>query len=216
MVGERIVYNISQGRKIFKFMKFLEPLRKITEESLLKKGKPILMRVLSVAELSLALGLYLSDNMVWFANMGLIKQRVKGRFSLEWHFLKDGLALAKNCVELLRYLFDALRNVKRQLDILHALSFEDDSMVSRGPTYELLRELISLRSKFRFVQLGTIQNLLRVVMLAYRLAFPWARSFVHPIAVCVCGVLSNAIAIMKLFREKKQVIKLKKANKEEG
>jgi hypothetical protein len=47
-------------------------------------------------------------------------------------------------------------------------------------------------------------------MLAHRLRFQLAYEFVHPIAVCVCGILSNFIAIMKLFRESKQVIKLRK------
>jgi Peroxisomal biogenesis factor 11 (PEX11) len=78
-VGERIVFNISQGRKIFKFMKFLEPLRKIHEESLLKTGKPKLIRALSIVNLVCAFFLYISDNMVWFANMGIIKP--SSRFS---------------------------------------------------------------------------------------------------------------------------------------
>ena len=39
-VSERIVNNISSGRKIFKFLKFLEALRKIHDYHLLKKKKP--------------------------------------------------------------------------------------------------------------------------------------------------------------------------------
>lgn len=79
-------------------------------------------------------------------------------------------------------------------------------------TYELLKEYISLRSKMRFTKLGTLQNILRIIMLTFRLGFSWAWEFVHPITVCVCGILSNLIAIMKLFQEKKQVIHIKKFN----
>lgn len=78
-VGERISHSISQGRKIFKFLKFLEPLRKFQEMKILKRGKPKVIRILSTLIILSAFGLYASDNMVWFANMGLIPPR--SRFS---------------------------------------------------------------------------------------------------------------------------------------
>jgi hypothetical protein len=69
--------------------------------------------------------------MVWFANMGLIPPR--SRFSginglnrinkrvfqghYEWRIVKDVAALFKNGFELVKYLFDTLRNYKRQHDI---------------------------------------------------------------------------------------------------
>lgn len=71
-VGERIVFNISQGRKIFKFMKFLEPIRKIHENRILKSNKAPLLRGFSLFTMASAFFLYLTDNMVWFANMGII------------------------------------------------------------------------------------------------------------------------------------------------
>jgi len=76
-VAERIVHSISQGRKIFKFLKFLQPLRKMHENTILKKGKPLLIRYLSKLILTSAFFLYVADNMVWFANMGLIPPRSK-------------------------------------------------------------------------------------------------------------------------------------------
>lgn len=36
---------------------------------------------------------------------------------IEWRRLKDIIALWKNIIELIKYLFDALRNYKRQYDI---------------------------------------------------------------------------------------------------
>ncbi len=126
-VGERITHSISQGRKIFKFLKFLEPLRKMHEHGILKKGKPTLIRYLSKMILTSAFFLYLADNMVWFANMGLIppRSRFSGIIGLnristrlfqghyEWRIVKDVAALWKNVFELVKYLFDALRNYKR-------------------------------------------------------------------------------------------------------
>ena len=58
--------------------------------------------------------------------------------------------------------------------------------------------------------MGTVQNLLRIAMVAFRLRFALALKYLHPIGVCICGILSNAIAIAKLFREKKQVMQFRK------
>jgi len=101
--------------------------------------------------------------MLWFFNMGIIKPR--GRFSgigygffphLEWRKFKDIVALWKNVIELLKYLFDSLRNFKRQHDIMLLLGKMNDTLVSKqghisSNPYDLLRELISLRSKLRFI-----------------------------------------------------------------
>lgn len=152
-------------------MKFLEPIRKIHEERILKSNKAPLLRGFSLFTLASAFFLYLTDNMVWFANMGIIQPRsrfsgIGGKFIplIEWRRLKDIIALWKNIIELIKYLFDALRNYKRQYDI-RKLFDEMDSMViekqkpfrSHDPsTYELLKEYIALRSKMRFTKLGTL------------------------------------------------------------
>ena len=82
-----------------------------------------------------------------------------------------------------------------------------DTYISKGtPTYDLLRELILLKSKSRFYKWGIFQNSLRILMLMYRLHIPFAHELIHPIAVCLCGIFSNIFAIIKLFREKKQFI----------
>lgn len=75
-VAERIVANISSGRKIFKFLKFLEALRKMYELKLGKKPKPKLIQVLTQASFLSAVFLYIADNIVWFANMGIIEKVV--------------------------------------------------------------------------------------------------------------------------------------------
>lgn len=116
-------------------MKFLEPIRKIHEERILKSNKAPLLRGFSLFTLASAFFLYLTDNMVWFANMGIIQPRsrfsgIGGKFIplIEWRRLKDIIALWKNIIELIKYLFDALRNYKRQYDI-RKLFDEMDSMV---------------------------------------------------------------------------------------
>lgn len=101
-VCERIVDNISQARKIFKFMKFLEPLRKIydyhTDEISLRKPK--LIKVLKTLAYISTFLLYLSDNILWTANMSIIKKMIFKK--VKWKRLKDFFALWKNVFEILR------------------------------------------------------------------------------------------------------------------
>ena len=127
-VAERIVFNISQGRKIFKFLKFLEPVRKIHEELVLKRDRPALLKGLSIATLAFSFMLYGTDNMVWFANMGIIEPEsrlagIGGRTlpRVSWTTVKDIVALFKNIIEIVKYFFDALRNYKRQFYIMQLL-----------------------------------------------------------------------------------------------
>lgn len=114
--------------------------------------------------LACAFVLYGTDNMVWFANMGIIEpgSRLSGIGGrrlprVEWLTLKNIVALAKNVIEIVKYFFDALKNYKRQYQIIEQLGAMEDQVVHKGsPTYELLKELIQLRSRVRFTHMGTV------------------------------------------------------------
>jgi hypothetical protein len=109
-VSEKIVENLSSGRKIFRFLKFLEAIRKIKEYYQLKKRKPKLIKVLTFIGHACAFFLYLSDNIVWLSNMGITKKFLFQ--NLKWKRFKDFFALWKNVVEIIKYLFDLMRNYK--------------------------------------------------------------------------------------------------------
>lgn len=73
-----MVENISSGRKVFKFLKFVDNLKAIID-LLGKKGekKDILVKILSI--FTKVCGFFYSflDNVVWFANMGMIRYGIK-------------------------------------------------------------------------------------------------------------------------------------------
>lgn len=114
-VSERIVDNISLGRKIFKFLKFLEPLRKLHDYHTEGNRKPVLIKFLQTSSFICAFFLYLSDNILWFANMGIIKKMIFQK--VKWKRFKDFFALWKNIFEVIKYTFDQLRNLKKQHDV---------------------------------------------------------------------------------------------------
>jgi len=53
-------------------------------------------------------------------------------------------------------------------------------------------------------------------MLLFRLRTPVFSEYVHPITVSICGIISNYLGILKLFKESKRFVKLKKVNKKGG
>src|SRR5688572_29226496 len=90
-VAENIVSHLSSGRKIFRFLKFIETLRKIYEYHELKKEyKKPLMKTLTYTRLVCAFFLYLTDNILWFANMGIIEKMIFQK--LKWKRFKDFFA----------------------------------------------------------------------------------------------------------------------------
>jgi hypothetical protein len=63
--------------------------------------------------------LYLSDNIVWFANMGIIEKMFFKK--LKWKRFKDFFALWKNIVDIIKYLLLSMKYYKKEHDILTQL-----------------------------------------------------------------------------------------------
>lgn len=74
IVGKRVVDQISSGRKVFKFLKFVDEL-KIIVDLLGKKGgkNGILVKIMSLFTKICGFFYYFLDNIVWFSNMGMIR-----------------------------------------------------------------------------------------------------------------------------------------------
>lgn len=76
-----------------------------------KKRKPAVIKALSITSFICAFFLYISDNIVWFANMGIIQKRIF--YKVKWKRFKDFFALWKNIIEIIKYMLDQMRNYKK-------------------------------------------------------------------------------------------------------
>lgn len=67
--------NISSGRKVFKFLKFVDEIKSIMV-LLNKRGnkKGAVVKILSLSARTCGFFYYLLDNVVWFTNMGMISK----------------------------------------------------------------------------------------------------------------------------------------------
>ncbi len=74
IVGKRVINNISSGRKVFKFLKFVDEIKLIVD-ILREKGAKhgIVVKILEFFVRICGFFYYLLDNVVWFTNMGMIR-----------------------------------------------------------------------------------------------------------------------------------------------
>ena len=74
VVSKKVVKSISSGRKLFKFLRFVDEVKHIAD-LLSEKGNNhgLLVRSLSLFARICGFFYYLLDNVVWFSNMGMIR-----------------------------------------------------------------------------------------------------------------------------------------------
>ena len=93
--------NISNGRKIFRLLLWLNEISEI--ENLIKNTKMNkILRILKIISTFCSLFYYVADNAVWLAGLGFISPKIK---NLKWKQLKNTCSLWKTILELFISLF---------------------------------------------------------------------------------------------------------------
>lgn len=73
-VGRKVVKNISSARKVFKFLRFVDELKRIADLMNEKGDKHgIMVKALALVARICGFFYYILDNMVWFSNMGMLE-----------------------------------------------------------------------------------------------------------------------------------------------
>ena len=75
IVSKRVQENISSGRKVFKFLKFVDEMKSIVDLLRENDGKKygVIVHFLTLFARICGFFYYILDNVVWFSNMGMIK-----------------------------------------------------------------------------------------------------------------------------------------------
>jgi len=113
---------------------------------------------------------YLTDNIVWLANVGVIRrdQATKER----WHTNSLIICVVKNVSGLFISLFQSLMYYKQAYDILKYFDEEDVKHIliseENEEIYKLVRSLMHVRRKLRFSMLNVALSVLRLLMLFYK------------------------------------------------
>mmetsp|Transcript_29163 Transcript_29163/g.21708 ORF Transcript_29163/g.21708 Transcript_29163/m.21708 type:complete len:169 (+) Transcript_29163:178-684(+) len=124
-VGKRVVKHLSSGRKVFKFMKFVDMVTKAID--LLNKehhNHGIFITISKLIGCLVGFLYYLLDNIVWFCDIGMISKTVFK--TVKWKRIKDALTLSKNWVQLVQSLVIWYRQTKAEEEILGKLKDMSD------------------------------------------------------------------------------------------
>lgn len=161
--------QLSKSRKIFRFMKFLDDVRKIKflVEKMRDKSAS-LSTYLSLFETVCSFFYHVLDNMVWLTQIGFASPFFLK--SIRWKSTKDGFSLMRLFFDIAICGLDVYAGYKKEAKNFSKLRKLPNEIVKfDSDAYHCVRNLIIQRRKRRYQELQIFLNVLRVFMLVYSL-----------------------------------------------
>jgi hypothetical protein len=187
---------MSNGRKIFGFLKFVEDLKKFYSY-LFNSSFDIITILKAFTTLSSCFYHFL-DNLVWASNVGMIDRIITG--NLNWKTSKNFFSLLKTMIKIVTNILNFNECMNNTWESL-------DKDIKNKNDEKILNETLKNRAKLRMITLNIIQSLIKLVTLFYSLKFDPFYSLLHPITVSLCGVIYCVISIFKLYYKNKDIQK---------
>ena len=191
--------NISNGRKIFRLFLWLNEIT-LLEEIIKNKKMRTEVKFLKTISTICSFFYYLTDNIVWLANMGYMNNKI---FRYKWKKIKDGFSLAKTILEVFISLYTVFLK-KREERILRKKIYQySDKLVEPDTTwYVLVRNLLISRRETIFSKVECCIYLSRMVLLTYSLKLS-GHSYLNTIFVSLCGLFQASCTVFKSMKGKK-------------
>lgn len=190
--------SMSNGRKIFRFLKWMEDIKEIYYYIIFKDTS---VRNILKALMSLSSMFYhFFDNLVWGSNVGVISEYFVGDIKLK--NTKNIFSLIRNLIKIIMdiYKFQFLYeiNCKNQEEVQEAFEKKVENFQT-DLHKKLLIQTIEVRSKLRNKLLDIIHSFLRSIMLIYSIKIEPFYSNLHPIFNGLCGMIHSIISLYKVF-----------------
>jgi len=185
---KRIEKSMSNGRKIFRFLKFVEDFKKfinlIYESSF--DSKTVLKAFIALS----GAFYHFLDNLVWASNVGMINRVFTGE--INWKTSKNFFSIIRTLIKL----YSSFMEFK----ICYYSSWiKNDNEIVNENYDKIINETIKNRSKLRMLTVDILQYLLKLTTLIYSSKIQPFYALLHPIIVSFCGILFCAISIFKLY-----------------
>jgi hypothetical protein len=197
---------MSNGRKIFRFLKFVEDIKKFY--SYLYDSSFDFLTILKAFTTLSACFYHFLDNLVWASNVGMINRIITGEIG--WKTSKNFFSIVRTLIKLITDFVD--------LKTYYYGSWMNNDNEIKNENYEkLIAETIKNRSKLRMLTLDIIHACLKLVTLIYSMKFEPVFSFLHPIIVAFSGILYCVISLFKIYfktttLQKKMLKSFRKSN----
>lgn len=185
---KRIEKSMSNGRKIFRFLKFVEDLKKfinLTYDSSFD-SKTVLKAFIALT----GCFYHFLDNLVWASNMGMINRVFSG--DINWKTSKNFFSIIRTLIKL----YSAFMEFK---NCYYNSWIKNDSEIINENYEKIINETMKNRSKLRMLTVEIFELLLKMTTLMYSSKIQPFYSFLHPIIVSFCGILFFAISLFKIY-----------------
>ena len=201
--------SLSNGRKIFRFLLFLNEYGEINE--ILKNTKrPIGLKILKLLSAVCSHNYYFFDNIVWFTQIGILNKQFHSKY--KWKKLKDTFSLWKTIFEVIISVYVVIIKTAKEQAIYRDLTREEGKKIRQNTRqYVLMRNLILIRRKIKFHQMEVFIYLMRMIMLIFSLKLV-GHNQLHPIFVSICGLFQAIAVVYKSMKGKKKFYKLTTAD----
>ncbi|CAG9323707.1 unnamed protein product [Blepharisma stoltei] len=190
--------SMKNGRKLMRVLMFFDELNVI--EKIWTTNRTLdFVKILRILAHFASTVYYILDNLVWLADIGIISKFISTA-NIRWKDTKDISCIARCILQFTIDFITAIRtnkHIKAATDILQ----ENSTKVihEKDEKYQkLVENLIDCRRELRFKKIDIIVTILRFLMLAKALNFPWTKGMSH-IFVAICGVCSNSLSIFNIL-----------------
>lgn len=186
---------MSGGRKIFRFLKFMEDL-KLLYAHLFRR--PHAVNVLKALICLTGFFYHIMDNLVWAVNIGVLNEYLIGE--IRWKVSKNFFSLIRtiiklflDCLKLKSYVYYDICNEQEIQTEFHQqlLNFKKDCQ------YNIIKQTLENRAKLRLKALSIIHSTMRICMRTFSLKIEPFYSYSHPIIIYICGVVQASISMFK-------------------
>jgi hypothetical protein len=189
---------MSSGRKIFRFLKWIEDIKTIYYYILYKDTS---IGNICKGLMSLSSFFYhIFDNFVWSNNVGIMGEYLVGE--IKHKNAKNFFSLLRNLIKIVMdfYKFKSLYYINRQNEEEVSEAFEKSVENYKTEIYhKILTHAVRVRVKLRKKILDIVHSFLRINMLIYSLRAEPFYSNLHPIFIGFCGMTHSVISLYKVF-----------------
>lgn len=179
---------MSNGRKIFRFLKFVEDLKKFMAH--IFDSTLDIFAILKAFNYLSSCFYHFLDNLVWASNVGMIDRVITG--DINWKTSKNIFSIIRTLIKITSSIIDFTHTYQSS-------SLENIDNIEDEEYEKLVNATIKSRSKLRVVSIDITQSLLKLTTSLYSLKFQPITSLFHPIIVSFCGIAYCAISLFKIY-----------------
>lgn len=201
IVALKIKSSMSQARKVFRFLRFFEEIKRIVNTFESKKTWHIKLLLLFSHVMSFLY--YIHDNILWGINIGILSDVISEKNQIVWKTRKNSFSLIKVCLNIFKCLLLYIRRKKKENEMDRILyQCPKETISCENKTYDICRAVLRQRQKRRMEALDLFLSILRGIILVKRLKLT---SFnLNKIFVSFCGLITSTISLLKILTKNKK------------